>query len=98
MTRVATGLEILAADPELIRGRRWALLANHAAVTRSLDPARAVLAESAGPPALLFAPEHGLDGVAQDMEAVDDERDGLTGAAVRSLYGHNAADPSPAPG
>jgi uncharacterized protein YbbC (DUF1343 family) len=91
MTRVTTGLEILAEEPGLIRGRRWALLANHAAVTAELDPARGVLAGTAGQPALLFTPEHGLDGVAQDMEAVDDERDHLTDAPVRSLYGHDAA-------
>jgi len=90
MARVTTGLEILAADPDLIRGRRWALLANHAAVTPALEPARVVLAGAAEPPALLFAPEHGLDGAAQDMEAVDDERDQLTGAPVRSLYGRTA--------
>ncbi len=90
MTRVTTGLEILAADPTLIEGRRWALLANHAAVTSTLDPARTALSSAAGPPALLFAPEHGLDGVAQDMEAVEDECDDLTGVPVRSLYGHTA--------
>jgi uncharacterized protein YbbC (DUF1343 family) len=91
MRSVTTGLEILAAEPALLEGRRWALLANHAAVTRTLDPARSVLAETAGPPALLFAPEHGLDGVAQDMEAVEDQLDGPTGVPVRSLYGHTAA-------
>ena len=90
MTRVTTGLETLTADPALIKGRRWALLANHSAVTSALDPAREALAKAAGPPTLLFAPEHGLDGVAQDMEAVEDERDDLTGAPVRSLYGHTA--------
>ena len=91
MIRVTTGLDILAADPAPIKGRRWALLANHAAVTRELDPARGVLAAAAGPPTRIFAPEHGLDGVAQDMETVDDQRDGLTGAPVRSLYGNTAA-------
>jgi uncharacterized protein YbbC (DUF1343 family) len=91
MTCVTTGLDILAADPAMIDGRRWALLANHAAVTRKLEPARGALASAAGLPTLIFAPEHGLDGVAQDMEAVDDERDGLTGAPVRSLYGSTAA-------
>jgi len=95
MRSVTTGLEILAAEPSLLAGRRWALLANHAAVTRSLDPARSVLAKTAGPPALLFAPEHGLDGVAQDMEAVRDELDEITGAPVRSLYGHSTATLSP---
>ncbi len=91
MTRVTTGLDILAADPAVITGRRWALLANHAAVNRNLDPARGALAAAAGPPTRIFAPEHGLDGVAQDMETVDDQRDGLTGAPVRSLYGSTAA-------
>jgi len=97
MTRVTTGLEILVAEPAIIKGRRWALLANHAAVTSSLEPARAVLAKAAGPPALLFAPEHGLDGVAQDMEAVEDVLDGLTDAPVRSLYGSTAATLRPRP-
>lgn len=91
MTRVTTGLEILSSEPALIEGRRWALLANHAAVTRSLDAARSVLVKTAGLPALLFAPEHGLNGVAQDMEGVSDELDDVTGVPVRSLYGHSAA-------
>ena len=98
MPRVVTGLEVLAGSPDLVGGRPWALLANHAAVTASLDPARAVLAAAGcGPLTLLLAPEHGLDGVAQDMEAVDDERDPLTGAPVRSLYGHDAASLAPTP-
>jgi uncharacterized protein YbbC (DUF1343 family) len=91
MASVTTGLEVLTADPALLKGRRWALLANQAAVTATLEPARLAIAKVVGPPSLLFAPEHGLDGVAQDMEAVDDERDGLTGAPVRSLYGRTAA-------
>jgi uncharacterized protein YbbC (DUF1343 family) len=95
MGRVITGLELLTDDPGIIAGRRWALLANHAAVTAGLDPARVVLADAAGAPALLFAPEHGLDGVAQDMEAVHDTADPLTGAPVRSLYGHDAVTLSP---
>jgi uncharacterized protein YbbC (DUF1343 family) len=90
MTPVVTGLEVLSADPAPIAGRRWALLANHAAVTAALDPARVVLSRAAGAPSLLFAPEHGLDGVAQDMEAVADDHDGLTGVPVRSLYGRSA--------
>jgi len=70
MPRVVTGLEVLLETPELIAGRRWALLANQSAVTADLNPAREVLvAAGAGEPVRLFAPEHGLDGVAQDMEA-----------------------------
>jgi len=89
--RVQTGLEVLLETPELIAGRRWALLANQATVTADLDPARAVLAASGtGELVRLFAPEHGLDGIAQDMEAVSDVRDPLTGCEVRSLYGTTA--------
>ena len=94
--RVETGLEQLLAMPEMVRGRRWALLANHAAVTAGLDHARvAMIAAGCGAPALLLAPEHGLDGVAQDMESVDDARDPVTGAPVRSLYGSDTASLAP---
>ena len=88
MTLVLPGLEVLVESPALVGDRPWALLSNHAAVTSSLDPARTVLrAALHGPLVLLYAPEHGLDGVAQDMEAVADERDPVTGVPVRSLYG-----------
>lgn len=91
MPRVVTGLEVLVETPELIAGRRWALLANHAAVTADLDPARVVLAAAGiGKLVRLFAPEHGLDGIAQDMEAVADVGDPLTGCDIRSLYGSDA--------
>jgi hypothetical protein len=43
MQRVQTGLEVLLEAPELIGGRGWALVANHAAVTSDLDPARTAL-------------------------------------------------------
>lgn len=92
MSRVQTGLEVLEETPELIGGRTWALLANQSAVTACLHPARLAIADATGrPPRRLFAPEHGLDGVAQDMEAVEDEIDAVTGTPVSSLYGASAA-------
>lgn len=98
MPRVQTGLEVLLETPELIGDRSWALLSNQASVTADLRPARLALKEAVpGPLALLFAPEHGLDGVAQDMEAVADVRDRLTGCAVRSLYGAAAETLAPQP-
>jgi uncharacterized protein YbbC (DUF1343 family) len=98
MPKVQTGLEVLLETPELIGGRGWALLANQATVTADLDPARTALrVVDPGPLVRLFAPEHGLDGLAQDMEAVADVRDELTGCEVRSLYGSTAETLSPAP-
>ena len=97
--RVETGLERLLGMPELVRGRRWALLANHAAVTAGLDPARVAMRDAGcGTPALLLAPEHGLDGVAQDMESVGDARDPVTDVPVRSLYGTDVASLAPSDG
>jgi uncharacterized protein YbbC (DUF1343 family) len=92
---VLSGLDRLVADPAALAGRRWALLANHAAVTRELNPARQALAAALGSPVRLFAAEHGLDGVAQDMEGVNDGVDPVTGTSVRSLYGHDAASLQP---
>jgi uncharacterized protein YbbC (DUF1343 family) len=99
MSRVVTGLEVLLESPAPIGDRPWALLANHASVTGGLEPARTALRKaSAGPLVRLFAPEHGLEGVAQDMEAVGDAHDPLTGVAVRSLYGTDASTLEPRAG
>jgi uncharacterized protein YbbC (DUF1343 family) len=98
MGHVATGLDRAVCDPAVIGDRRWALLANQAAVTADLEPARTALQLSVrGPLVLLFAPEHGLDGVAQDMEAVDHGVDPVTGLSVRSLYGSDASTLRPRP-
>jgi len=96
MERVVTGLEVGVEDPAVIGDRRWALLSNQASVTSGLEPARMALAAAVpGQLVLLLAPEHGLDGVEQDMEAVGDELDGLTGLPVRSLYGADVATLAP---
>lgn len=86
--RVRPGLEVLATDSvSLITGRRFALLANQAAVARDLTAAWVVLARAGGVPVRLFSPEHGLWGTAQDMEAVGEEFEAVTGLPVHSLYG-----------
>jgi len=99
MERVIPGLEVACANVTGVIGRRrWALLGNQAAVTHDLDPARTALVRAgAEPPAFLFAPEHGLEGIAQDMEAVGDQVDPLTGKLVRSLYGHDPSTLEPRP-
>jgi uncharacterized protein YbbC (DUF1343 family) len=98
MHRVTPGLEVLLENPQIVGDRPWALLSNHAAVSTELELARVVLREALpGSLVRLFAPEHGLDGMAQDMEAVADTRDPLTGLPVRSLYGTEAATLEPGP-
>ncbi len=93
--RVLTGLELLVGDPAPLRGRRYAVLANQAAVTAELAPAWAALARAAGAPVRLFAPEHGLWGVAQDMEAVEHEVEPALGVPIISLYGSGAETLAP---
>jgi uncharacterized protein YbbC (DUF1343 family) len=93
--RVLTGLELLIADPALLRGRRYAVLANQASVTADLVPAWLALAGWAGAAVRLFAPEHGLWGVAQDMEAVGHETEPTLGVPIVSLYGSSAGTLAP---
>ncbi len=93
--RVRLGLERLRDDPALIRGRRFAVLANQASVTADLEPAWRALAGVGGSLVRIFAPEHGLWGLAQDMEAVGDEREPTLGVPVVSLYGSSAATLAP---
>jgi uncharacterized protein YbbC (DUF1343 family) len=98
VSHVFSGLDVAVNDPSIVGDRSWALLANHAAVTRDLEPARIPLVTSLpGELRLLFTPEHGLDGIAQDMEAIEDLHDPLTGAPVRSLYGADTASLRPDP-
>jgi uncharacterized protein YbbC (DUF1343 family) len=88
--RVRLGLERLRDDPALIKGRRFAVLANQASVTADLEPAWRALAAAGGQLVRIFAPEHGLWGMAQDMEVVSEEREAVLGAPVISLYGSSA--------
>jgi len=98
MHRVVGGLDVLLESPALVGDRPWALLSNQASATVDLESARSALRRAvAGPLVRLFAPEHGLEGVAQDMEAVGDTRDPHTGLVVRSLYGSDASTLEPRP-
>ena len=83
----------------LVRGRRVALLAHGASATRDLLPAaRALLERARARLEFLLAPEHGLYGTAQDMEAVGRQRDPFTGLEVVSLYGATEESLSPEEG
>ncbi len=89
MPAVLTGLDVLLRERlSSLRGRRVALLSHQASVDRRLEHAAALLADARGVRLTrLFAPEHGVWGVAQDHARIADERDPVTGLPVISLYG-----------
>lgn len=81
-----------------VRGARLGILTHAASVDRRGRHVLAVLDELGATPRLIFAPEHGLDAVAQAEEAVPSSPsvDELGASApVVSLYGASKADLSP---
>ena len=88
---IRTGLDRLLDDAGSLEGRRYGLLTHLAAVTEELVPAHLALARLPSRPTCLFGPEHGLSGLAQDMEATGDALDPWTGLPVVSLYGDDAS-------
>jgi uncharacterized protein YbbC (DUF1343 family) len=97
--RVVTGLERVLSDREdALVGKRIGLIANPTTVDTRLRHAVDLLATH---PRLdlrvLFGPEHGLRGDAQDMIAVGAARDARTGLPVYSLYGTDEASLTPRP-
>jgi uncharacterized protein YbbC (DUF1343 family) len=97
--RVVTGLERVLSDREdALAGKRIGLIANPTTVDTRLRHAVDLLA--AHPKVdlrVLFGPEHGLRGDAQDMIAVGAARDARTGLPVYSLYGTDEASLAPPP-
>jgi uncharacterized protein YbbC (DUF1343 family) len=95
--RVQSGLErLVAGGGAPLSGRRVGLIANPTAVDAELRHAVDLLAALPGVQlTVLFGPEHGVRGDAQDMIAVDAARDAKTGVRVYSLYGHDAASLTP---
>ncbi|MDF2696077.1 MAG: hypothetical protein K0S65_4460, partial [Labilithrix sp.] len=95
----AVGLDRISSDPALaalvaeLRKSRVALLAHPASVSRKLVHALDVLRELGIAPRVLFGPEHGWSGQAQDMIGVDDGSE--AGARIVSLYGERYEDLSP---
>jgi uncharacterized protein YbbC (DUF1343 family) len=75
--------------------RRVGLLAHPASVDRRLRHASVVLAEIGVVPRVIFGPEHGYGGEAQDMVGVPSAADPESGAPIVSLYGDAHEDLSP---
>jgi uncharacterized protein YbbC (DUF1343 family) len=94
-----TGLEKLLDDPRrVLHGARVGLIANPTTVDRELRHAADLLhAASDVDLRLLFGPEHGIRGAAQDMIGVGTNRDPATGLPELSLYGATFESLSPSP-
>jgi uncharacterized protein YbbC (DUF1343 family) len=97
--QMQTGLDRLLVEPALqarLRGRRLAVLAHPASVDRELRHIVPLLDALGFDLRILFGPEHGFGGEAQDMASVADARD-ANGRLVRSLYGETFDDLIPKP-
>jgi len=89
-----SGLEVLLDDASRFRGARVGIACNHTAVTRDLVHILNAVERAGLNVVRIFAPEHGVDALAQDMITVDDEGDAVR---VVSLYGDNEASLKPDP-
>jgi uncharacterized protein YbbC (DUF1343 family) len=96
--RLACGIDRLAELPSLVaelRDAKVALLAHPASVDRRLVHTLDVLRDHGVAPRVLFGPEHGWAGGAQDMAAVGDADATQESARIVSLYGERFEDLSP---
>ena len=97
---VLTGLDRVAEGDATalthLRGRRLGLCAHPASIDSRFRHARHVLQAQGLDICVLFGPEHGYGGEAQDMISVGDESQ-AAGPPVYSLYGPSEADLSPTP-
>jgi len=80
-----------------LQGARVGLLAHPASVDRELRHIGHVLGSIGVRPRVIFGPEHGYGGEAQDMVGVADSVDTELGAPIVSLYGAELADLVPSP-
>ena len=96
---VELGCERLLADPRafrLVEGRRVGLVTNPSGVDRGLRATADVLHARPGVElVMLFGPEHGIRGDAEDGVPVETAVDGRTGVPAVSLYGERR---QPTPG
>ena len=86
---VVPGVEVLLSDSiHLVRGKRVGLITNHSGRDRKGTSTIDLLHKAPGVTlAALFAPEHGLRGVARAGEHIASSVDSATGVPIRSLYG-----------
>ena len=95
MTRLESGLDVLLAGGAARPRGRVGLLCNPASATLDFVPAPQALLGAGVDVRVLFGPEHGLTGAAQDMEAVGPGEPSRL--PVISLYGETEGDLAPRP-
>ncbi|MBW2260679.1 MAG: DUF1343 domain-containing protein [Deltaproteobacteria bacterium] len=98
---VVPGIEVLCHEsPELVRGRKVALLAHAASVDRAFVQSWDLLRSAGARLVRVLSPEHGLWAEAQDMEAVQGGTVMVGGREVplTSLYGADASSLAPGGG
>ncbi|MDH3254767.1 MAG: DUF1343 domain-containing protein [Acidobacteriota bacterium] len=89
---IKVGLDRLLETPEVLRSRRYGIIAHAASVSADLLPIHLALVRGGAPaPVRMFAPEHGFFGVEQDMMSLANAADPWIGVPVLSLYGESEA-------
>jgi len=96
---IRTGLDQLLQNPErFLKGKTVGLVVNHTSVAADGRHSIKHFSNHRQYQLLkLFAPEHGLYGVDQDMIAINDQEDPLSGLTIQSLYGDHAESLTPDP-
>ena len=93
------GINHLLAQPEkYLKGKTVGLVVNHTSLTS--DYKHSIAHFNSHPSftlTALFAPEHGLYGIAQDMVEIENEVDPVSGLTISSLYGKTEATLEPDP-
>ncbi len=99
MTHIVTGLDSLLADPErYLEGQSVGLLVNQTSVAGDNRHSVAHFkAHNWFKLKKIFAPEHGIYGIDQDMVKIVDNHDAASGVKVLSLYGDTFDSLSPNP-
>ncbi len=97
MVEVLSGLDVFLKNPtQYIQGTNLGLVINHTSVTKNYIHSIVHFKNMNGCKVVkLFAPEHGLYGVDQDMVEVPDAIDPISGLTIESLYGKDSSSLTP---
>jgi len=96
MKRVICGLEKLQFEQaSIVAKRRIGLVSHPAAINSNLTHSLEILKNTGAKIEILFGPEHGFGGEAQDMELIEGSTQSFKGIPLYSLYGASKETLSP---